>query len=190
MISMELGNLLMYDPNNQMKIYTMTNVLYSSDDFGSTWNTLGNTTYFSGNIQNAAIAENNSNIIAVSNSNELKISRNDGGSTFSEFSQFLPNQFITDIPFDPNNDNTLVVTYGSYGNNNQKVYISHDQGQSWDNITYNLGNMPIRGVAIDHTEIQPFTWELKLRFIKKVCQMTHGNYLMKIFQIRQLWSWK
>ena len=79
---------LMYDPNDQMKIYTMTNILYSSDDFGSTWDTLGST-FFSGNIQNAAIAENNSNIIAVSNSNRLKIS-NDGGLTFSEFSQFLP----------------------------------------------------------------------------------------------------
>ncbi len=107
--------------------------------------------FFSGNIQNAAIAENNSNIIAVSNSNRLKIS-NDGGLTFSEVSQFLPNQFITDIAFDPNNDNTIIVTYGSYGNNNQKVYISYDQGQSWNNITYNLGNMPIRSVVIDHTD--------------------------------------
>jgi photosystem II stability/assembly factor-like uncharacterized protein len=141
---------LMYDPNDQMKIYTMTNILYSSDDFGSTWNTLGST-FFSGNIQNAAIAENDSNIIAVSNSNRLKIS-NDGGLTFSEVSQFLPNQFITDIAFDPNNDNTIIVTYGSYGNNNQKVYISYDQGQSWNNITYNLGKMPIRSVVIDHTD--------------------------------------
>ena len=141
---------LMYDPNDQMKIYTMTNILYSSNDFGSSWTTLGST-FFSGNIQNAAIAENNSDIIAVSNSNRLKIS-NDGGLTFSEVSQFLPNQFITDIVFDPNNDNTIIVTYGSYGNNNQKVYISNDLGQSWNNITYNLGNMPIRSVVIDHTE--------------------------------------
>ena len=26
------------------------------------------------------------------------------------------------------------------------------KGNSWENITYNLGNMPIRSVVIDHTE--------------------------------------
>ena len=139
----------MYDPNDQMSIYTMTNILYRSDDFGSTWNTLGNS-FFGGNIQNAAIAENSS-AIAISNYNRLKISY-DGGMTFTEVSQSLPNQFITDIAFDPNNDSTIIVTYGTYGNNNQKVYLSNNQGDTWQNITHNLGNMPIRTVVIDHTE--------------------------------------
>ena len=140
---------LMYDPNDQMSIYTMTNILYRSDDFGSTWNTLGNS-FFGGNIQNAAIAENSSTI-AISNYNRLKISY-DGGITFTEVSQSLPNQFITDIAFDPNDDSTIIVTYGTYGNNNQKVYLSNNQGDTWQNITHNLGNMPIRTVVIDHTE--------------------------------------
>ena len=139
----------MYDPNDQMSIYTMTNILYRSDDFGSTWNTLGNS-FFGGNIQNAAIAENSS-AIAISNYNRLKISY-DGGMTFTEISQSLPNQFITDIAFDPNDDSTIIVTYGTYGNNNQKVYLSNNQGDTWQNITHNLGNMPIRTVVIDHTE--------------------------------------
>ena len=141
---------LMYDPNNQMSIYTMTDILYRSDDFGSSWTTLGNS-LFSGNIQNAAIAENNSNIIAISDYNRLKIS-NDGGLTFTEITQGLPNQFITDIAFDPNNDDVIIVVYGTYGNNNQKIYISTNQGSNWQNITYNLGNMPIRTVVIDHTD--------------------------------------
>ena len=141
---------LMYDPNNQMSIYTMTNTLYRSDNFGSTWTTIAEN-IFDGDIQNAAIAENNSNIIAVSNYNQLKIS-NDGGINFTEVSQNLPNQYITDITFDPNNDNTIIVTYGSYSNNNNKIFISNNLGQSWENITYNLGNMPIRSVVIDHTD--------------------------------------
>ena len=141
---------LMYNPNDQMSIYTMTDILYRSDNFGSTWETLGNS-LFSGNIQNAAIAENNSDIIAISNYNRLKIS-DDGGLTFSEVTQGLPNQYITDIAFDPNKDETIIVTYGTYGNNNQKVFISYNLGLSWQNITYNLGNMPIRCVVIDHTD--------------------------------------
>ena len=141
---------LMYDPNNQMSIFTMTNILYRSDDFGSNWTTLGNS-FFDGNIQNAAIAENNSNTIAISSYNRLKIS-NDGGLAFEEISQSLPNQFITDIAFDPLDDNTIIVTYGTYENNNQKVFISNNKGNTWENITHNLGNMPLRSVVIDHTE--------------------------------------
>lgn len=142
---------LLYDPNQQMTIFTMSNRVFKSEDFGSNWTTLG-TPFSSGqNIQNAAISENNSNTIAVSYYNNLKIS-NDGGASFNLVSQSLPNQFITDIAFDPNDDNTIIVTYGSYGNNNSKVFLSNDQGLSWENITYNLGNMPIRSVVIDHTE--------------------------------------
>ena len=134
-----------------MTVFTMSNRLFKSEDFGSNWTTLGTAFSPGQNIQNAAISENNSNTIAVSYYNNLKIS-NDGGSTFNLVSQTLPNQFITDIAFDPNNDDTIIVTYGTYSNNNQKVYITNDQGNSWENITYNLGNMPIRSVVIDHTE--------------------------------------
>ena len=117
---------MMYDPNNQMSIYTMTNTLYRSDNFGSTWTTIAEN-IFDSDIQNAAITENNSNIIAVSNYNQLKIS-NDGGINFTEVSQtYLINTL--DITFDPNNDNTI-VTYGSYSNNNNKIFITNNLGQS------------------------------------------------------------
>ena len=140
---------LLYDPNDQMTIYTMDDVIYKSEDFGSTWNQIGDP--FPGIISNAAISEINSNIIAVSNYDNLDISL-DGGQTFTEISPPFVNYFITDIAFDPNDDNVIIVTYGTYQNNNQKVYITTNQGETWENITYNLGNMPVRSVVIDHTE--------------------------------------
>ena len=141
---------LFYDPNNPMNIYTASNILYKSDDFGSNWNTIGES-LFNGNIQNATIAQNNSEIIAVTYGSRIKIST-DGGITFYEISSpVLPNEYITDLSFNPNDDNNIVITYGSYSNNNQKIFMSNNLGQSWENITYNLGNMPILSVAIDHT---------------------------------------
>ena len=141
---------LLYDPNNQMKIYTMDDIVYSSEDFGSTWTELGSPS-FSGNISNAAIAENNSNILVVSNYNGVEKSI-DGGYTYIDIKGNLPNAYVTDIAFDPNDDDVIVVTYGTYSYDNQKVFISTDQGASWQNITYNLGNMPVRSVVIDHTD--------------------------------------
>tara|TARA_B100001173_G_scaffold18785_1_gene15061 strand:- start:29985 stop:34355 length:4371 start_codon:yes stop_codon:yes gene_type:complete len=141
---------LMYDPNNQMSIYTMSNNIYRSDDFGSTWLSLG-WSGFSNNITAAAIAENNSEIIAIASYGEINLSI-DGGFSFSDISQGLPGQWITDIAFDPNNDDTIIVTYDTYWGSNNKVYVSQNLGQTWQNITHNLGSMPIRSVVIDHTE--------------------------------------
>jgi hypothetical protein len=128
----------------------MDDIVYSSDDFGSTWTELG-TPNFSGNISKAAIAENNSNILVVSNYQAIEKSI-DGGYTYADIKGSLPNQYITDIAFDPNDDNVIVVTYGNYSYDNNKVFITTDQGGSWQNITYNLGNIPVRSVVIDHTD--------------------------------------
>ena len=138
---------LFYDPKDQMRIYTASDTLYRSDDFGTSWVALSNP--FNSNVTHAAIANNNSNIIALSNYNDLKISYN-GGLTFSSISSNLPAQFITDIAFDPNNDNNIIVTYGTYFSDNNKVFLTTNSGTSWQNITYNLGNMPIRTAVIDN----------------------------------------
>ena len=142
---------LIYNPNDQMSIYTASNLLYKSEDFGSNWTALSES-LFDGNINNVAMAENNSEIIAVTQGSRIKIS-SDGGINFNEVSSpILPTSSIKDIAFDPNNDNNIIVTYASYSNDNKKIFLSNNLGQSWINITYNLGNMPIRCVAIDHTE--------------------------------------
>ena len=162
---------LFYDPKDQMRIYTASDTLYRSDDFGTNWVALSNP--FNNNVTNGAIANNNSNIIVLSSNDELKISYN-GGLTFTSISSNLPDQFITDIAFDPNNDNNIIVTYGTYFYDNNKVFLTTNSGASWQNITHNLGNMPIRTAVIDNNstiyvgaeigvykkEMDANTWEL------------------------------
>ena len=110
---------LIYNPNDQMSIYTASNLLYKSEDFGSNWTPLSES-LFDGNINNVAMAENNSEIIVVTQGSRIKISTN-GGINFNEISSpILPNSSIKDIAFDPNNDNNIIVTYASYSNDNKK----------------------------------------------------------------------
>lgn len=143
---------LMFDPNLQMKVYHCMDSLYVSDEFGDGWYAAGSPGFVnSTNIEVAAIAENNSNIIVVSAGAEIRLSQN-GGASFNSIAAGLPAYSITDIAFAPHNDNIIVVTFARYQNDNQKVYISYNRGVSWSNITYNLGNMPIRSVVIDHTD--------------------------------------
>ena len=144
-----------YDPNNQMRIYDFRDSVYVSEDFGSNWVYKGKATSFTGTIKQAAIAENNSDIIIIAKDRYIDKSIN-GGATFASIKSNLPNNTIQDIAFDPKDDNTIIVTYATYQNNNSKVYITTNGGTSWANITYNLGNMPIHSVVIDHSNSSNF----------------------------------
>ena len=141
---------LVFDPNNQMTVYSFGVKVHKSTDFGTSWIDLGTPATLAGNIDTAAIAENNSNIMVVTNGSAIEIS-SDGGNTFSNIKNGLPSSSITDVTFNPNNDATIIVTYDSYQNNGQKIYITYNSGLSWQNITYNLGNMPVYSVVVDHT---------------------------------------
>jgi hypothetical protein len=140
-----------YDPNNQMSIYNFGTAIFKSENFGSSWDSIGVPSVITGTISQSAIAENNSNIIVISQGSEIEKSV-DGGSTFVSIKNNLPNYSIEDIAFDPNNDEVIIVVNGRYENNNQKIYKTSNGGVTWVNITYNLGNMPIRSVVIDHTD--------------------------------------
>jgi len=139
---------LLFDPNNQMKIFHFSDSLFSSEEFGGNWQYVGSPDI--GKIKIATIAENNSDILIVCRNSDIYLSQ-DGGQTYDSINIGLPGHSIRDIAFDPNNDSTIVVVYNRYQNDMQKVYISHNLGSSWKNITYNLGDMPIRTVVIDHT---------------------------------------
>lgn len=139
---------LFFDPNHNMRVYSFGEKVWRSEEFGSDWIERGSPGI--GVIDVAEIAQNNSNIIAITKRDILKISH-DGGVTFDPPIVGLPNLFIKGLGFDPQRDSTLVVTFNTLNNDGKKVYITHDLGLTWTNISYNLQDMPIRTVAIDHT---------------------------------------
>ncbi len=140
---------LLMNPLKQMEVYHFSDKMYTSEDFGQTWRLTGSPQI--GLITEAAIAENNGDIIAVSRGGNLQLTT-DGGANWTNRSGLLPGNTITDIAFDPNDDNTMYVTYNFYGDDGKKIYVTYNQGQTWENITYNLGNMPLRTVVVDHSD--------------------------------------
>jgi photosystem II stability/assembly factor-like uncharacterized protein len=140
---------MVYDPNNQMTIYSFAKRVHKSIDFGKTWQIVGAIDVFDGNnIMYATIAENDSQKIIATYRDNIKLST-DGGVSFTTIKNNLPNTYITDVVFDPRNDDTIIVTYNTYQNDNQKIYLSNDSGAIWSNITNNLNNMPVNCVVID-----------------------------------------
>lgn len=141
---------LRYKPLDPMQIYSFGTEVYRSEDFGNSWTSLGSPR-FGGTIGHAALAEN-SEIMAVARANNLNIS-SDGGQTWDRIFG-IPNSMISDIAFAPRHDSTLIITFSRHENDGVKVYLSHDLGQNWQNISYNLNDMPIRSVVIDHSQEQ------------------------------------
>ena len=140
---------MVYDPNYQMRVYTFADSIWQSDEFGDSWYLTG--TPGIGSISVATIAENDSKIMAIASGSTVRITE-DGGATFRSPNIGLPNFNVTDLAFDPRNDSTLIVTYNRYQLDGKKVFITNDLGMTWTNITYNLADMPIRTVVIDHTD--------------------------------------
>ena len=146
-----------YDPNDQFKIYDFRNGVYVSTDFGLNYNYIGTPTFLSSNlgnywwkIRNAEIAQNNSDIIIVSRTSEIEKST-DGGISFTNIRNNLPNHMIQDIAINPNDDNDIIVVNASFTDNSEKVFRSINGGASWINITHNIGDIPVHTVVIDHT---------------------------------------
>ncbi|MBL7999623.1 MAG: hypothetical protein JNL32_13440, partial [Candidatus Kapabacteria bacterium] len=135
------------DPNNPMRVWSVSDSVYRSDDFGSTWTNIGTTTI--GTASEAAVAENNSDIIYLSAGSALVKSTN-GGRSFVRVNG-LPNFGITDIAISPRNDNVVVVTYNRYQRDTSKVFITMNGGSTWTNISANLRDLPVTAVVIDHT---------------------------------------
>ncbi len=139
---------LLMDPLDHMKIYHFSDSIFYSNAFGNDWALLSAPGI--GIIKLAAISYNNPDFMAICRNNNLQVST-DGGKNFQRKVLGLPGHSISGICFDPKHDSTLIITYNRYLNDGQKVFISHDLGDSWTNITYNLGDMPLRTVAVDHS---------------------------------------
>lgn len=138
---------LAYDPIDAGTIYTVGDKLVRSDNWGSNWTTLHD---FGVTCNRMAIAENGSDLMIVTHREDIYRST-DRGATFTQIGHNMPNFFIADIAFDPNDDLTFAILYDQWQDNNQRVYITHDGGNTFQNISYNLSAIPGRSIVIDHS---------------------------------------
>jgi photosystem II stability/assembly factor-like uncharacterized protein len=138
------------NPMNQMQVLHFSDSVWTGNRFGQDWKLKG-VPDVGGLIGEADIATTDSNVIAVSRGNALKLTT-DGGDTWNLITNGLPGYTMTDIAFDPKDENTILVTYNRYQNDIRKIFITHNQGATWENITYDLGNMPLRTVTVDHSD--------------------------------------
>lgn len=117
------------------------------------WDKRNNSSYPSGNkTTQLVMAPWNLDMLMAAKGGNLYVS-SDGGVNWSLISGPLPNRFITNVQFSPFfnfGTFTAYVTLSGYSDGD-KVFKTVDGGQTWQNISAGLPNVPALCIVIDPT---------------------------------------
>jgi photosystem II stability/assembly factor-like uncharacterized protein len=104
----------------------------------------------SGNIRNMYISESDPDYLYVSKS-EAIYRTTDGGTSWDNITGGLPDLFITYIAVHPLDQEMVAVSLSGF-DDGDKVYISYDAGDTWQNFSYNLPNIPANCVIFNNDQ--------------------------------------
>lgn len=125
------------NPQNPYGLFIGLKNVWKSTDRGNNWQKISNFNF--GDIAALAVAPSDSNTIYVGFSGTI-YKTTDGGNSWM-LTNLTPPTFITYIKVHPTNPNQLYVTFSGY-TANEKIYVSKDGGNTWENISAGLPNVP------------------------------------------------
>lgn len=150
---------LTINPLNPDVIYTGTQYVFRSTDFGDTWSAispaltqLDNTgTLIFGTISFIDASPLDEDIIYAGTDDGKVWNTLDGGNSWNEVDAALPQRWVTCVKTDPFDKHTAYVTLSGYRfhDNASHVYKTIDDGQHWTDIGSNLPDVPVNCVVPD-----------------------------------------
>ncbi|MHB2151141.1 T9SS type A sorting domain-containing protein [Calditrichota bacterium LG25] len=148
---------LAMDPANSDKLFTAgdNNKLWWTDDGGNNWYDVA-VNYNNYSRIKIAVSQANSNVVWTGSTTIYINVSTDGGLSFTQVNQPAgsPHAYLAGISTHPTQDSTAYLTIGSSGYG--KIYRTRDLGQTWEDITNNLPDVPVFTVLVmpfDTTEI-------------------------------------
>lgn len=150
---------LTVDPQNANTIYTGTQRVFRSTNFGSSWTSISpeltqldqTGTLIYGTITFIDVSPLNSNIIYAGTDNGSVWNTLDGGNNWTEVDDGLPVRWVTCVETDPFDEATAYVTISGYRfhDNMSHVYKTTDNGQTWNDIGATLPDVPCNCIIAD-----------------------------------------
>ena len=125
------------NPQNNNSIYAGYNDVYESTDQGDSWTRLNLNLISAYAINSLAVAPSDTNVIYVSQENYFYYTYDHGQNWASTI--LSGTETISSITVDPSNPMNVWITRYGFGNH---VYRSTNGGQSFQNISLNLPNVP------------------------------------------------
>jgi hypothetical protein len=136
------------DPNNSSTLYAGYRQVWKSTNQGDDWEYISNN-LSNNNLTSLAVAPSNSNIIYVSDGQQMWRTTNGGATLQWSLLASLPTSYpnISYIAVDPVNPSKVYVTLNRYDEDN-KVFKSINGGTSWTNISNSLPNLPANCITV------------------------------------------
>ena len=148
-------------PGQNEIAYFGTHRVWRSINNGSSWSaissdlTAGGSNYFY-TLTCLAISSQNSDYIMTGSGDGMIHISTDYGSSWQNISEDLPTRWITDVVFDPIDENTIYATLSGFRWDEElpHVFKSTDLGENWEDISGNLPEIPINQLVVDPDDTQ------------------------------------
>ena len=128
------------DPTIQNTIYAAFDEVYKSTDGGANWTSISQN--FGSNIDHLKIAPSNNQMMYLSINGAFYYSTS-GGGFWTQSSLNLGGGWINGIAVHPTNPSKIAIAT----TNSNKVYVSNDNGQTWNSILWDLPNFAAQALT-------------------------------------------
>jgi photosystem II stability/assembly factor-like uncharacterized protein len=136
---------IIHHPTISGTYYVARQKVYKSINNGTNWTAISGNVNGTGAISELAISKSKADVmLAASGSNVFRTT--DGGVTWVNISNGLPNKTVSSIYIHPDDESLFVVSY--YGLGGSKIYESNTSGNSWRSINGDLPDTPVNDVFI------------------------------------------
>jgi len=149
---------VVFDPTNPEILYYGANRIYKSTNHAANWSVISedltngpgvNLTY--GTITTISISPANPELVYVGTDDGNVWVSSITGMGWTLISSNLPDRWVTRVAADPFEENTVYVTFSGYRWDEflPHVFRSVNKGETWEDISGNLPEVPINDVIVD-----------------------------------------
>ena len=152
------------NPENSEVLLAGSDKVWATEDAAGNWTQVSNTFSSGYKVSALTILDTNSDYLAFAGTTEGRIYRCDNlnvsNGTSNSWSDITPpgnnGSWVRRIVASPIDKNQLYACYSAYNNsgnlNSRHVWYSPDQGNSWNDISSNLPNVPVHTLVVDTTD--------------------------------------
>ena len=152
------------DFNNPSTLYLGTQRIYKSTNRAVNWQPISpdltkgnqsvNLTF--GTITAIDVSIIDSDIIYTGTDDGKVWNTLDGGTSWNPVSDNLPNRWVTDVATDPIDERIAYAVFSGYrfGENIGHIYKTNDNGDSWNDISGDLPDIPLNAITITPTNTE------------------------------------
>jgi len=147
---------LAMDPVDPNVLYFGTYRIWKSTNGGWSWDivsgdiTKGIDQYFH-TVTTIAVSPLDNNIVIAGTGDGLIHVSEDAGTTWNDRTNGIPDRWVTRVIGDPFDESTIYTTVSGFRWDEQlsHVYVSSDLGQSWQDISGDLPDLPVNDIVLD-----------------------------------------